>query len=184
MTTQNKGCYVFNADTKFICQEITETGRVQNPRHTDDFTVFKPCGTLHHFDHHIKWIGDDNHESLRRIFFDILTDAIDDTRINANQIITAHPRFTGYACGDNHNISADVFGRAKKPFSVWRKMEQKQLSFSRLSDIYGFRVITGTDATVTADASAILLALWGRDGGPLDVRGDLELSRAWCAVAP
>ncbi len=48
----------------------------------------------------------------------------------------------------------------------------------------GDSVITGTDATVTADASAILLALWGRDGGPLDVRGDLELSRAWCAVAP
>ncbi|MEM6306248.1 MAG: bifunctional (p)ppGpp synthetase/guanosine-3',5'-bis(diphosphate) 3'-pyrophosphohydrolase [Pseudomonadota bacterium] len=39
-------------------------------------------------------------------------------------------------------IVADVFGRAKKPHSIWRKMEKKQLSFSRLSDIYGFRVIT------------------------------------------
>ncbi len=37
---------------------------------------------------------------------------------------------------------ADVFGRAKRPYSIWRKMEEKQLSFSRLSDIYGFRVIT------------------------------------------
>ncbi|GAA3860774.1 bifunctional (p)ppGpp synthetase/guanosine-3',5'-bis(diphosphate) 3'-pyrophosphohydrolase [Celeribacter arenosi] len=43
-------------------------------------------------------------------------------------------------------IEADVFGRAKKPYSIWRKMEEKQQSFSRLSDIYGFRVITRTEA--------------------------------------
>ena len=39
-------------------------------------------------------------------------------------------------------IAAEVSGRAKKPYSIWRKMEQKESSFSRLSDIYGFRVIT------------------------------------------
>ena len=43
-------------------------------------------------------------------------------------------------------IEADVYGRAKKPFSIWRKMQEKQLSFSRLSDIYGFRIITRTEA--------------------------------------
>ncbi len=40
------------------------------------------------------------------------------------------------------HISADVFGRAKKPYSIWRKMEEKEQGFSRLSDIYGFRIIT------------------------------------------
>ncbi|MFL4469923.1 bifunctional (p)ppGpp synthetase/guanosine-3',5'-bis(diphosphate) 3'-pyrophosphohydrolase [Tateyamaria armeniaca] len=39
-------------------------------------------------------------------------------------------------------IEAEVFGRAKKPYSIWRKMQEKDQSFSRLSDIYGFRVIT------------------------------------------
>ena len=39
-------------------------------------------------------------------------------------------------------IEADVFGRAKKPYSIWRKMQEKNLAFSRLSDIYGFRIIT------------------------------------------
>src|SRR6056297_601506 len=46
---------------------------------------------------------------------------------------------------EKHGVSADVFGRAKKPFSIWRKMQEKQLAFSRLSDIYGFRVITETE---------------------------------------
>jgi guanosine-3',5'-bis(diphosphate) 3'-pyrophosphohydrolase len=46
---------------------------------------------------------------------------------------------------EKHGVDADVFGRAKKPFSIWRKMQEKQLAFSRLSDIYGFRVITQTE---------------------------------------
>jgi GTP pyrophosphokinase/guanosine-3',5'-bis(diphosphate) 3'-pyrophosphohydrolase len=43
-------------------------------------------------------------------------------------------------------IEADVYGRAKKPYSIWRKMQEKDLAFSRLSDIYGFRIICGSDA--------------------------------------
>ncbi|MAN56033.1 MAG: RelA/SpoT family protein [Paracoccus sp. (in: a-proteobacteria)] len=46
---------------------------------------------------------------------------------------------------DKAGIDADVFGRAKRPFSVWRKMQEKQLAFSRLSDIYGFRIITRSE---------------------------------------
>ncbi|MCV2869435.1 bifunctional (p)ppGpp synthetase/guanosine-3',5'-bis(diphosphate) 3'-pyrophosphohydrolase [Defluviimonas sp. WL0002] len=42
---------------------------------------------------------------------------------------------------EKETVDADVFGRAKKPYSIWRKMQEKQLAFSRLSDIYGFRVI-------------------------------------------
>jgi len=42
-------------------------------------------------------------------------------------------------------ISAEVLGRAKKPYSIWRKMQEKEMGFSRLSDIYGFRIITETE---------------------------------------
>jgi RelA/SpoT family (p)ppGpp synthetase len=43
-------------------------------------------------------------------------------------------------------VAAEVFGREKKPYSVWRKMEEKKEGFSRLSDIYGFRIIVGSVA--------------------------------------
>jgi len=42
-------------------------------------------------------------------------------------------------------IKADVYGRAKKPHSIWRKLEKKEEGFSRLSDIYGFRIITSSE---------------------------------------
>ena len=43
---------------------------------------------------------------------------------------------------ETHGVDADVVGREKKPYSIWRKMEEKGEAFGRLSDIYGFRIIT------------------------------------------
>ena len=37
-------------------------------------------------------------------------------------------------------IEAQVTGREKKPYSIWRKMERKNISFEQLSDIMAFRV--------------------------------------------
>ena len=41
-----------------------------------------------------------------------------------------------------YEVKAEVKGRLKKPWSVFRKMEAKALSFEQLSDVFGFRVIT------------------------------------------
>lgn len=38
-------------------------------------------------------------------------------------------------------INAKIEGRHKKPYSVWRKMENKQIGFEQLSDVFAFRVI-------------------------------------------
>src|SRR5215475_10629987 len=43
-------------------------------------------------------------------------------------------------------LEAWVYGRAKRPFSIWRKLQTKKLSFEQLSDIFGFRVIVGSAA--------------------------------------
>jgi len=47
---------------------------------------------------------------------------------------------------DKAEIDAHVYGRQKKPYSIWRKMQEKDLPFSRLSDIYGFRILCASDA--------------------------------------
>ncbi|RVA53461.1 bifunctional (p)ppGpp synthetase/guanosine-3',5'-bis(diphosphate) 3'-pyrophosphohydrolase, partial [Mesorhizobium sp. M7A.F.Ca.US.001.01.1.1] len=45
---------------------------------------------------------------------------------------------------EKHAINASVKSRQKKPWSVFRKMEAKALSFEQLSDIFGFRVVVDT----------------------------------------
>jgi len=41
-------------------------------------------------------------------------------------------------------IEAEVSGREKKAYAIWRKMANKQISLEQLSDIYAFRVIVGS----------------------------------------
>jgi guanosine-3',5'-bis(diphosphate) 3'-pyrophosphohydrolase len=40
-------------------------------------------------------------------------------------------------------IAAEVGGRRKRAYSIWRKMERKAVGFEQLSDILGFRVVVG-----------------------------------------
>ncbi|QPH54432.1 RelA/SpoT family protein [Pontivivens ytuae] len=42
-------------------------------------------------------------------------------------------------------IPAEVTGREKKPYSIWRKLQEKDEEFHRLSDIFGFRIITRSE---------------------------------------
>ena len=41
-------------------------------------------------------------------------------------------------------IVAEVSGRRKRAYSIWRKMERKAVGFEQLSDIFGFRVVVGS----------------------------------------
>ena len=43
-------------------------------------------------------------------------------------------------------IAAKVSSRRKRPYSIWSKMERKQISLEQLSDIYGFRVTVADEA--------------------------------------
>ena len=38
-------------------------------------------------------------------------------------------------------INADIIGREKTPFSIWRKVQKKRISLEQITDIIGFRVI-------------------------------------------
>jgi RelA/SpoT family (p)ppGpp synthetase len=38
-------------------------------------------------------------------------------------------------------VKATVYSREKRPYSIWRKMQTKNVSFDELADIYAFRVI-------------------------------------------
>lgn len=42
---------------------------------------------------------------------------------------------------DERNVPAHIFGRQKMPYSIWHKMQRKNIGFEQLSDIIAFRVI-------------------------------------------
>ena len=44
---------------------------------------------------------------------------------------------------DNH-INAEIHGREKTPFSIWRKVQKKRISLEQITDIIGFRITLTT----------------------------------------
>ncbi|MCK0533104.1 MULTISPECIES: RelA/SpoT family protein [Sphingomonadales] len=42
------------------------------------------------------------------------------------------------------NLSVTVSGREKHPYSIWKKMQERHISFEQLTDVMAFRVITDT----------------------------------------
>ncbi len=44
----------------------------------------------------------------------------------------------------DHDLDAHVTGREKHPFSIWKKMAERHISFEQLSDVMAFRVIVDT----------------------------------------
>ena len=42
---------------------------------------------------------------------------------------------------NQNNLNAEIIGRQKTPFSIWRKVQKKRTSLEQITDIIGFRVI-------------------------------------------
>jgi len=42
---------------------------------------------------------------------------------------------------NQNNLNAQIIGREKTPFSIWRKLQKKRVSLEQMSDIIGFRII-------------------------------------------
>ena len=42
---------------------------------------------------------------------------------------------------NDYNIEAEIIGREKTPFSIWRKVQKKRISLEQITDIIGFRII-------------------------------------------
>ncbi|WP_440691623.1 RelA/SpoT family protein [Candidatus Pelagibacter sp. HIMB1782] len=45
---------------------------------------------------------------------------------------------------NDHRINAEIYGREKTPFSIWRKVQKKRVSLEQITDIIGFRIILDT----------------------------------------
>ena len=52
-------------------------------------------------------------------------------------------------------VDAIVSGREKRPYSIWRKLEEKKESFTRLSDIFAFRIITNSEGDAYTALGAV-----------------------------
>ncbi len=61
---------------------------------------------------------------------------------------------------DAANVKCRIRGRRKTPYSIWRKLERKQISFRDVADIFAFRVIVDGDVSECYRVLGILHTIW------------------------
>ena len=92
----------------------------------------------------IQWMRDELEElafqTLHPDVFQLLQARLTDLFERSGDVIDEIVRDLGERLRAS-GIDAEVVGRAKRPYSIWRKMDRKAIAFEQLSDIYGFRVI-------------------------------------------
>jgi AICAR transformylase/IMP cyclohydrolase PurH len=78
-------------------------------------------------------------------------------------------------------LAASVSGREKSPYSIWRKMERKNVSFEQLADVMAFRILVDGERRRDVDARHYKRV----HGGLLvqDPDTDIEDREGWQVVA-
>jgi guanosine-3',5'-bis(diphosphate) 3'-pyrophosphohydrolase len=77
--------------------------------------------------------------------YKVLTERLETLAARSSNWITEIEQQLAKKLGDR-GITAEVSGRRKRAYSIWRKMERKAVGFEQLSDIFGFRVVVGSAA--------------------------------------
>ncbi len=73
----------------------------------------------------------------------VVTERLEALAVRSSGSITEIERQLTKKLADS-GIVAEVSGRRKRAYSIWRKMERKEVGFEQLSDIFGFRVVVGS----------------------------------------
>jgi guanosine-3',5'-bis(diphosphate) 3'-pyrophosphohydrolase len=83
-------------------------------------------------DHAFRWLHPEAHEAVTGKLAELRKkneNLVEDIRLSISEKLT------------ELGVDAQVMGREKRPYAIWRKMQNKQISLEQLSDIYGFRII-------------------------------------------
>jgi len=108
---------------------------------------------------HIKWeLEDLAFRYLHPFDYKYIAKLLDERRIDRQKYIDRVIGIIKEAL-DTEGISADIYGRAKHIYSIWRKMRRKKIGFSEVYDIRAVRILVQSERDCYA-VLGIVHALW------------------------
>jgi len=70
---------------------------------------------------------------------ELIKKKLDEIKSNTKDVFESLSFELSEMLNDNH-INAEINGREKTPFSIWRKVQKKRISLDQITDIIGFRI--------------------------------------------
>jgi RelA/SpoT family (p)ppGpp synthetase len=74
---------------------------------------------------------------------ELIKEKLDEIKLDKKNIFETLSFELSEILNDNH-INAEIHGREKTPFSIWRKVQKKRISLEQITDIIGFRITLST----------------------------------------
>ncbi|WP_188151728.1 GTP diphosphokinase [Teredinibacter waterburyi] len=94
---------------------------------------------------HIKWeLEDLSFRYLQPFDYKYIAKLLDERRIDRQTYIDSVIQMLQSAL-DEDGISANIYGRAKHIYSIWRKMRRKNIGFSEVYDIRAVRILVNSE---------------------------------------
>jgi Guanosine polyphosphate pyrophosphohydrolases/synthetases len=94
---------------------------------------------------HIKWeLEDLAFRYLQPFDYKYIAKLLDERRLDRQAYIDNVISLLHTALGEE-NIKAEIYGRAKHIYSIWRKMRRKKIGFSEVYDIRAVRILVAND---------------------------------------
>ena len=84
-------------------------------------------------------IEDLSFEILNNEARELIKKKLDEIKSDKKDLFESHSFELSEILNDNH-INAEIHGREKTPFSIWRKVQKKRISLEQITDIIGFRI--------------------------------------------
>lgn len=108
---------------------------------------------------HIKWeLEDLAFRYLQPFDYKYIAKLLDERRLDRQTYIDSVISMLRNALEEEH-IEAEIYGRAKHIYSIWRKMRRKKINFSEVYDIRAVRILVNTERECYA-VLGIVHSLW------------------------
>lgn len=97
VAAQKERLYIHRRATDFGSQECAVACRVKYAGHTHDPVGRNACSQECAVSHHVQRIGNDDYLGVWRVFHHLFRYRFYDSGVDADEVVTAHARFAGYA---------------------------------------------------------------------------------------
>ena len=105
MATKHEGVHIADRHSELIGDEVAEPRAIKHACHAAHHMMRQTRELTQRPHHRVKRVGDANNERARRVGLNAFADGLHDFQVDADQIVTAHPRFAGHPCGNNDHVS-------------------------------------------------------------------------------
>ena len=110
VSANNETFYLVGIASEFLAEEVFETAAIQCATHTDNAVARQAERFQGEVCHGVHRVGNHDKDSIRRVGQHLISHALYDTGVYADEFFTCHTGFTWQTAGDDYHVGVCCLG--------------------------------------------------------------------------